>query len=371
MGESIQLNSVSGNLFLSDTIDIASIGPIIGQEYFFLKIKTPSFESDGDINFSITPNDLTDDYDWAVYDLSNSNCADIYTDASLEVSCNYSGASGVTGPNGGPNLQEEPVIPVLTGSVYTVVISNFSSSQSGYTIDFSPSTANIYDTSPPSLDSIASVVSCGVDTIQFAFSENVLCSTISASDLQLTGPGGPFTISNVRGDACQLGASYERAYTFDVSPALSNVGTYTLSMAPGALTEDNCGNLIDLVGTLDFQLSPMPLSKDSTMVTCFGASDGTASAVTVAGQSPFTYSWDDPGTQSGSTATGLAPGTYNVTVTDNVGCVATESVVITEPDTIDIVLSSSDMTCFGVCNGTSSATISGGTSASGTYSSSS
>ena len=40
MGESIQLNSVSGNLFLSDTIDIASIGPIIGQEYLSLKIQT-------------------------------------------------------------------------------------------------------------------------------------------------------------------------------------------------------------------------------------------------------------------------------------------------------------------------------------------
>tara|TARA_E500000331_G_scaffold315286_1_gene325182 strand:- start:833 stop:2305 length:1473 start_codon:yes stop_codon:yes gene_type:complete len=40
MGESIQLNSISGNLFLSDTIDIASIGPIIGQEYLSLKIQT-------------------------------------------------------------------------------------------------------------------------------------------------------------------------------------------------------------------------------------------------------------------------------------------------------------------------------------------
>ena len=40
INENIQLNSVSGNVLLSDTIDIASIGPIFGQEYMSLRIHT-------------------------------------------------------------------------------------------------------------------------------------------------------------------------------------------------------------------------------------------------------------------------------------------------------------------------------------------
>jgi hypothetical protein len=40
INENIQLNSVTGNLFLSDTIDIASVGPILGQEYLSLRIHT-------------------------------------------------------------------------------------------------------------------------------------------------------------------------------------------------------------------------------------------------------------------------------------------------------------------------------------------
>jgi hypothetical protein len=47
--EDCQRNAISGEIMLQDAADYMGSGPIIGQEYFFLKIKTPSFESDGDI----------------------------------------------------------------------------------------------------------------------------------------------------------------------------------------------------------------------------------------------------------------------------------------------------------------------------------
>src|ERR1041385_4311263 len=62
---------------------------------------TFTVQQSGNLNFLITPNNSADDYDWAVYNLTNNNCSDIYTNPSIEVSCNFSGTPGTTGPNCG------------------------------------------------------------------------------------------------------------------------------------------------------------------------------------------------------------------------------------------------------------------------------
>src|SRR6059058_5232579 len=43
----------------------------------------------GTLSFLITPKDLTDDYDWELYDVTNRNPNDIYTVGSLVVSSNW------------------------------------------------------------------------------------------------------------------------------------------------------------------------------------------------------------------------------------------------------------------------------------------
>src|SRR5688500_13228351 len=47
--------------------------------------KFTSFKS-GTLGFTITPKDLSDDYDWELYDITGRNPEDIYTDANLVVS---------------------------------------------------------------------------------------------------------------------------------------------------------------------------------------------------------------------------------------------------------------------------------------------
>ena len=359
-----EVNSYVGTGLMPDEVD--GLNSCLGGETNSVWY-TFTVEGDGDLNFSITPNDLSNDYDWAVYDITSSTCADIYTDASLEISCNYYGGGGVTGANGGTTGAEEPLITAYTGQVLTVLIDNYSGSGSGYNLSFTQSTADIYDDEAPTLDSIGNILACGIDTVTFAFSENVLCSTISDADLVLNGPAGVHTISGLRSDNCALGGDYDRTYTFDVSPALSTMGTYTLSLAPGAAIEDNCGNTIDITGSLDFGLEPMAVVKDSTMITCFGLTDGVATITSTSGQSPITYAWDDGATQATSAASGLAVGTYNVLITDALGCTATETVNITEPTQIVVSTVDSDQSCFGVCDGTSLASATGGTMTSGSY----
>ena len=44
--EDTELMTVAGNILMQDSANLASIGPIIGQEYLFLKIRTPSFQKE-------------------------------------------------------------------------------------------------------------------------------------------------------------------------------------------------------------------------------------------------------------------------------------------------------------------------------------
>lgn len=87
-------------------------------------------------------------------------------------------------------------------------------------------------------------------------------------------------------------------------------------------------------------------SASGTNVTCFGQANGTATANIQGGTSPYTYTWTGSNgyTGSGQTITGLAPGTYNVTISDATGCSCASvvesigaSVAIEEPALFQVV----------------------------------
>jgi len=100
-----------------------------------------------------------------------------------------------------------------------------------------------------------------------------------------------------------------------------------------------------------------------TQVSCNGESDGTATATLNGGELPLTFQWDaNAGNQVTATATGLAAGVYNVTVTDAFSCPAIATVQITEPLVIELVnVAPSPPSCNGTSNGSITVTAGGGT----------
>ncbi len=68
-----------------------------------------------------------------------------------------------------------------------------------------------------------------------------------------------------------------------------------------------------------------------TTVSCTGGNNGTATVIPSGGVNPYTYVWNTlPVQQTTVTAVNLSAGTYTVTVTDGMGCVKTQSVIIVE-----------------------------------------
>jgi gliding motility-associated-like protein len=108
-------------------------------------------------------------------------------------------------------------------------------------------------------------------------------------------------------------------------------------------------------------LAALTVTMASTDASCNGGSDGSATATAADGTAGYTYLWDDPAAQTTATATGLAAGTYNVTVTDANGCSITDQATINEPTAVSATVAATDVLCFGQATGDLTAAPSGGT----------
>lgn len=96
---------------------------------------------------------------------------------------------------------------------------------------------------------------------------------------------------------------------------------------------------------------------NSTDATC-GVCDGTAEVSASGGAGGFTYTWTPaPGTGQGTTTvTGLCAGAYNVVATDAAGCTQNLGININSVSLEVTTMDSTDLTCFGVCDGTATIT---------------
>ncbi|MDG2284491.1 MAG: hypothetical protein P8N43_03035, partial [Alphaproteobacteria bacterium] len=102
-------------------------------------------------------------------------------------------------------------------------------------------------------------------------------------------------------------------------------------------------------------------------VQCYGFDDGMAFASATGGTTLYSFVWDDPVTGDlGQNIDSLTPGIHTVYVTDDNGCTASDTVVISEPTQLEVVIIDS-MIIYSYCAGTNSGQLcayaSGGTPA--------
>ncbi|PCH93307.1 MAG: hypothetical protein COB85_07310, partial [Bacteroidetes bacterium] len=105
--------------------------------------------------------------------------------------------------------------------------------------------------------------------------------------------------------------------------------------------------------------APSITLTSSLNVGCFGACDGEITISVTGGSGTYTYLWSDTQAQSSAAASGLCPNDYNVTVTDNLGCVVFDMYSITEPDVLASSAFANDEQMG--CDGSAFVNTSGGT----------
>lgn len=88
-----------------------------------------------------------------------------------------------------------------------------------------------------------------------------------------------------------------------------------------------------------------PLLTCGYHVSCDGANDGTATAVGQGACGPFTYQWSTGATTA--QVTGLAAGTYTVTVSDGMGAPAIQSITLTAPPPLQAQVLPPSPVCVG------------------------
>ena len=196
-------------------------------------------------------------------------------------------------------------------------------------------------------------------------------SCTATSSVSLSSGGGPIVFAS--------GTNPSTCGTSDGSATSTVVGgtppyTYSWSSGGSGTTESNLAagiyiiTVTDANGCVDTSMVTLSspgaptLSTTTTDASCTSI-NGTASVFAAGGTSPYTYQWDDPANQNTSIATGLASGNYNVTVTDNVGCMAFINAFVGSSGIVPTVsFISTDPTCFGGTDGSAAASVSGATS---------
>lgn len=108
--------------------------------------------------------------------------------------------------------------------------------------------------------------------------------------------------------------------------------------------------------------TPSANITDSTNISCYGFADGTAVVTPSGGTSPYSFLWDDDLNTTSSTVTGLSANKwYHVVIADANECTITDSVMLTEPDPMNISKNFTPKICPGTNDGYISLTVTDGT----------
>jgi len=190
---------------------------------------------------------------------------------------------------------------------------------------------------------------------------NVDCSTGPQMEVSDT------TITNVLCNGEATGAidvtviNAAGTVTYAWSPNVGSTNNVTgLSAGNYTVTITDANTTIIETYTVTEPGSALTLSSSSNDVGCNGDDDGDATVTPSGGVSPYTYLWDDNSGSTTAMISGLAPGTYNVTVTDANDCTATTSETIAEPAVLSVTLTDDDVSCNGEDDGEITAAPSGG-----------
>jgi hypothetical protein len=231
-------------------------------------------------------------------------CALVFNPVVTNPSCSLQNGSidpSVTGQNGTltyswSNGATTPFISGLADGTYSVIVTDASSCTDSATFV---------------------LVQSGTVVVTMNPTDN-FCSAMGASiNTSIAGGATPYTYTWSNGDT-----------TNSISGLISGTYSVTVADANGCTTNSS-------ISVTSIANGPSVITTQ-TNVTCFGADDGIVNMTITGGNLPYAVFWS-PLNISAQNLNGLEAGTYTAVVADQAGCLATTTVVISQPDSITLV----------------------------------
>ncbi len=315
----------------------------------------------GRFAFTLTPNDMNDDYDWAVYDVTEKGC-DLLSQV-RPISFNLSGRRGVTGANSMGTQSEvglasngnpfSTLIPLQAGRKYLLLViftprrSIPVGTNSGFTLDFIGTADGLIAESPkPRLLRTAPITgTCGVNGLRVTFSEPIAIASVQARDLVLYGlqqrnfsevrsPSGGRFAQDVQSQG------FERTFDFIFDAPVTMSGRYTLAIIGTVSTA--CSSASDGDIGVAFEIQQKRLEIAGTRFFC------RASPTTLSVPNEFeSYRWTNAAGQligEKATVEVATAGVYTIeaSVAD---CRVTSQATIALRENLSVQISGSDAFC--------------------------
>lgn len=230
----------------------------------------------GTLGFVITPNDLTDDYDWQLYDVTGLDPNEVFTNQSIIVTGNWAGNPGTTGASAsgvsyiqcasgynGTENRFASMPNIIAGHSYILLVSHFTDTQSGYSLSFGGGTASITDPKLPDLQAVSA--SCDAQNVYVKLNKKMKCSSlaINGSDFIVNAVG--VNVTAAQGVGCAVGFDFDSLVLSLNKPLMPGNWNVVIKKGSDANTLiDNCDRAIPEGKSLQLGILPLkPTPMDS------------------------------------------------------------------------------------------------------------
>ncbi len=135
-----------------------------------------------------------------------------------------------------------------------------------------------------------------------------------------------------------------------------------VDICPGAYTVNitDANGCIVTANTEIMNTSFPVATANITNTNCFGICDGSIDLNINGGEQPYSFEWSN-GLPSQEDQTDLCAESYQVSITDNAGCMNVITLNVEEPAALMNTISTVDLICFGACDGSAEIITTGGT----------
>ncbi|MFM6934720.1 MAG: hypothetical protein ACKOXP_04700, partial [Flavobacteriales bacterium] len=178
-----------------------------------------------------------------------------------------------------------------------------------------------------------------------------LSSTEVHVNIDCTHPTGSVDLTVIGGTSPYIYSWSNNATSQDLVNLTA--GTYTVNI----LDANGCSSSNTIV--ISQTLSNLILTESHVTPLCNGQSNGSINITTTGGTSPISYLWNNGATTED--LMNISSGNYSLTATDAMGCTANISVLVSQPAVLSANSVPTNVTCFGLANGSINLSVSGGT----------